>query len=90
FRNVRRRLPKLYARAPNGSGRSETLGDRDKHSSRIVINVNRVWGVWRLVDAAHPVDRHILDQRLNAELLHRHVLVHPGLLGIRHLAIRAQ
>jgi len=79
LRNVKRRLPKWYAKAPNGSARSETLEDSTNRSSRSAL-----WSLMRvpgdLVDAAHAVDRHILDQRLDREvLLVRSLLIHGGL-----------
>src|SRR6266702_5334668 len=55
LRNVSRRLPKWYASAPNGSGRSATDG---------LSRYGRLRSSAMSVDAAHTVDRDLFDEGL--------------------------
>src|SRR5262249_45984317 len=64
LRKVSRRLPKWYASAPNGSGRRATGGERTEAWSRSTVDF-RAWSV----DAAHAVDRDLLDQGLGQGLI---------------------
>src|SRR5215211_2062473 len=59
FRKVRRRLPKWYASAPNGSGRSATDG-----LSRYARSRSNVIASLTSVDATHTVDRDFFDEGL--------------------------
>jgi hypothetical protein len=66
FRNDRRRVPKWYSSAPNGSGRIDTCPSRRHGRSRSKAPWTSAAGlpVIGLVDTAHAVDRDFLDQQL--------------------------
>ena len=63
LRNDSRRVPKWYASAPNGSGRSATW----RSDAPRALEVERPS---RSVDAAHAVDRDVLHQEVRLDELH--------------------
>src|SRR5262249_4388569 len=65
FKNERRLVPKWYAKAPKRSGRRATWGfSRQRPSSWVSASSIGALGRRGLVDAAHPVDRDVLDQQV--------------------------